>query len=127
MNAGLKNNLTTPLIGAVFALDDYIILQRQYPPKWIRHTIIDPVLIHQCGVLYAQAIRELRGLDYLKRATETLQEIQATSFRIYHMGGWSLKTASHIDTLCDRVFEELSKRRRYNASPMKSKDEHGSA
>lgn len=123
MTPATRKCLHTPLIGKVYQLDDYMDRVSVLPPKRMQRTAVEPMM-HLVTVLHTQAIRELRGLDYYKRAKDTLLEIQATAFRIYHKKGWTLKVASVIDSMCDEIAEELYKRK---ANPVKFTDEDSSA
>ena len=127
MNNAVKNTLHAPLMSRVYQLDDYLDSVATLPNKRMQRIVVEPML-HQVSVLHIQAMRELRGLDYYKRAKDTLFEIQAAAFRIYHKKGWTLKVASTIDSMCDDIAEELHKRHfTATANPVKSKDEGSSA
>lgn len=61
MKNQLKNTLQTPLIGRVYALDDYLDRVSTLPPKRMQRVIVEPMM-QQVSILHLQAIRELRGL-----------------------------------------------------------------
>ena len=127
MKNQLKSNLKTPLIGRVYALDDYVDRVSVLPSKRMQRIVVEPMM-QQVSILHLQAMRELRGLDYYKRMHDTLLEVQAAAFRVYHKGGWTMKVASTIDALCDDIAEELQKCHfSPKANPVKSKDESSSA
>ena len=127
MTPPVKHNLHTPLMSKVYELDDYLDSVSTIPPKRMQRVVVEPML-HQVSILHTQAMRELRGLDYYKRTKDTLLEIQAAAFRVYHKKGWTLKVASVIDSLCDDIAEELHKRHfAVTAKPVKSTDEGSSA
>lgn len=114
-------------MGKVYELDDYLDRVAVVPPKRMQRVVVEPML-HQVSILHQQAMRELRGLDYYKRMKDTLMEIQAAAFRVYHKKGWSLKVASVIDCMCDDIAGELHKRHySAKANPVKSTDEGSSA
>ena len=126
MKNELKNILKTPLMGKVYALDNYLYSVSILPNKRIQRLVVEPML-HQVGILHQQAIRELRGLDYYKRMNDTIIEIQAAAFRVYQKKGWTLKVASVIDVYCDKIIEDLNTRKFSNsAKSIKSKDEDSS-
>ena len=126
MKNELKNILKTPLMGKVYALDNYLYSVSILPNKRIQRLVVEPML-HQVGILHQQAIRELRGLDYYKRMNDTIIEIQAAAFRVYQKKGWTLKVASVIDAYCDKIIEDLNVRKFSNsAKSIKSKDEDSS-
>ncbi len=127
MTPQLKSTLKTPLIGKIYELDDYIENVSTLPPKRMQRLIVEPMM-HQVGILHLQAMRELRGLDYYKRAKDTLVEIQAAAYRIYHKKGWTMRVASVIDSLCDDIAEQLhAVHFSATANPVKSKDESSRA
>ena len=127
MTPQLKSTLKTPLIGKIYELDDYLDSVSTLPPKRMQRLIVEPMM-HQVGTLHQQAMRELRGLDYYKRAKDTLVEIQAAAYRIYHKKGWTMRVASVIDSLCDNIAEQLhAVHFSATANPVKFKDESSRA
>lgn len=117
-----KTTLQTPLIGKVVILNRYILDKKPLPSKTIQRVYVEPML-SLCRVLYLQAMRELRGKDYLKRAIETVSDIQSSAFLVYSLKGWSEKVAAVIDSYCDDIADQLYAIDRGRASIGKSKDE----
>lgn len=117
-------HLHTPVIGKVIILAQYIRQKRALLPRDMRH-IEMAALLKSVQTLYVYAFREVRGKDYLKRASEVITEIQAMAYYIHAVGGWNTKVAAQIDALCDEIAEHLFKID--SARTMKSKDEHGRA
>lgn len=108
MTTSNKQALHAPIIGRVVELIDYVFRVRTLPCKDIQN--VEVVSLRKlCDTLYEQAMNEVRGRDYLKRATETLHAIQAKSYLIYHLHGWSNKVAANIDARCDEIAEQLYK------------------
>lgn len=54
-------------------------------------------------------MRQLKGLDYYKRACEIVYEIQSGIYFIASLGGCKTKQASVIDVMCDEILAMLSK------------------
>jgi hypothetical protein len=54
-------------------------------------------------------MREVIGKDYLRRATETIEEITAKNYLIYSLHGWSNKVTARIDAMCEEFTAELYK------------------
>lgn len=119
-----KSALQTPIIGRVIELNRYVWQKRPLLNKDIRHNHYQS-LLSQCDLLFAQAMREVRGKDYLKRANECLQDIQAKTYLIYALNvGWNMKIATRIDMMCDEISEHLFKiSESRNARINKFKDE----
>lgn len=122
-----KSTLRAPLIGKIYALDDYLDRVAILPSKRLQRVVVEPMLI-QVSLLHTQAMRELRGLDYYKRIRDILLELQAAAFRVYHKKGWTMRVASTIDAMCDDIAEELQRQHfAPKANPIKSTDEDSSA
>lgn len=103
-----KQALITPIMGKVVELNKYIYNVRSIPPKPLQHIYVDTIM-QRCSTLYIQAMRELRGKDYLRRAIEAIEEIQSLSYLVYSMKGWNNKVVSNIDAMCDEIAEHLYK------------------
>ncbi len=102
-----KNALQTPIMGRVIELNKYVLDKRTLLNKTVRNTYYPPLLA-QCEVLFTQALRQLRGKDYLKRAEECLFDIQSKAYLLYTLNaGWNLKIASIIDNMCDDICSQL--------------------
>lgn len=108
MHQNVKRYLTRPIIGKVIALNQYLIQVRTLPCKDIRNVHVSS-LLSSAEVLFIQAMREVRGKDYLKRATETIEEISAKNYLIYSLHGWSNKVTASIDAMCEDITAELYK------------------
>ena len=94
-----------PVMGKVIALNQYLINVRTLPCKDIRNVHVDS-LLSSADVLFIQAMREVRGKDYLKRSIE---EITARNYLIYSLHGWSNKVTARIDAMCEEITAELYK------------------
>lgn len=108
MHQNVKRYLQRPLIGKVIALNQYLVKVRTLPEKEIRHVYVE-TLLKSADTLFAQAMREVRGKDYLKRAIETIEEITARNYLIYSLHGWSNKVTARIDAMCEDITAELYK------------------
>ena len=108
MHQNVKRYLTHPIIGKVIALNQYLIQVRTLPCKDVRNVHVNS-LLSSADVLFIQAMREVRGKDYLKRATETIEEISAKNYLIYCLHGWSNKVTARIDAMCEDITTELYK------------------
>ena len=108
MHQNVKRYLQRPLIGKVIALNQYLVKVRTLPEKEIRHVYVE-TLLKSADTLFAQAMREVRGKDYLKRAIETIEEITARNYLIYSLHGWSNKVTARINAMCEDITAELYK------------------
>ena len=125
MQEGNAQNLQTPVIGRVIAMAQYVRARRQLLPRYMRH-IEMASLLKDIQTLYVYAHRELRGKDYLKRAQDLIIEIQAQAYYIHALGGWNIKVAAQIDSMCDEIAEHLYKiNNARKARTIKSTDEDG--
>ena len=86
MHQNVKRYLMHPVIGKVIALNQYLINVRTLPCKDIRNVHVNS-LLSSADVLFIQAMREVRGKDYLKRSIETIEEITARNYLIYSLHG----------------------------------------
>jgi len=108
MHQNVKRYLMHPLIGKVIALNQYLMKVRTLPEKSIQHVYVE-TLMKAADTLFTQAMREVRGKDYIKRATETIEEITARNYLIYSLRGWSNKVTARIDAMCEEITAELYK------------------
>ncbi len=108
MHQNVKRYLMHPLIGKVVALNQYLMKVRTLPEKSIQHVYVE-TLMKEADTLFTQAMREVRGKDYVKRATETIEEITARNYLIYSLRGWSNKVTARIDAMCEEITAELYK------------------
>ena len=108
MHKNVKRYLMHPLIGKVVALNQYLMKVRTLPEKSIQHVYVE-TLMKASDTLFTQAMREVRGKDYVKRATETIEEITARNYLIYSLRGWSNKVTARIDAMCEEITAELYK------------------
>ena len=112
--------LETPIAGRVIQLNKILLNATTLPVKRIQHTYCD-TLLKNGSLLFTYAMRQLKGKDYKKRALEVIEEIQAMSYLIYSMQGWSSKVMTSIDVLCDDIASQIC--RLDSARIIKSKDE----
>ncbi|MBQ3929607.1 MAG: hypothetical protein II708_01510 [Paludibacteraceae bacterium] len=118
-----RNALCSPIIGRVIELNKYVFQKRTIPEKTIQNAYVKPLLV-QCELLFTQALRELRGKDYLKRALETIEAIQSKNYLIHAMKGWNIDVTTFIDAACDDIVKQLYAIDNKNkAGVTKSKDE----
>lgn len=75
-------------------------------PVDIRHQYFDDVL-KKGHILFIQAFRQLKGRDYIKRALETIEEIQASCYLVQSLGGMSDITCAEIDLLCQEIASQI--------------------
>lgn len=72
----------------------------------IRHNYFDAILKNG-AILFRYAMRQLKGKDYLKRALDVIEEIQADSYLVLLLGGWNERKCAEIDRMCDEIAEQL--------------------
>lgn len=124
-----RSAIRTPIIGRVIQLNRVLAEKGKMLPHHkrgegnaftvdIRRCYLYPML-EKASLLFVYALRQLRGKDYLKRATEIVDEIQAQAYLIFELKGWCAKTCAEIDLLCDDIAEQLAA----IACVAKSKDE----
>lgn len=85
---------------------EMLLTEKKKAPRDIQHSILDATL-KSAHLLYIQAFRQARGKDYLKRAIETLEEVQADIYLATMMHGWTKETCVKIDVLCDEIEQAL--------------------
>jgi len=119
-----KSALRTPIIGKVIELNKYILSKKPLLRKDVQRTY-GTSLLSQCDILFTQALREVRGKDYYKRAVECIFDIQAKTYLVHTLNaGWNMKIVSVIDMMCDEIHEHLYKiDASHNARIGKSTDE----
>ena len=108
MHQNVKRYLMHPMIGKVVALNQYLLKVRSLPERDIRNVYV-ATMLKSADTLFSQAMRELKGKDYLKRAIETIDEITARNYLIYSLHGWSNKVTARIDAMCEDIAAELYK------------------
>ena len=97
MNRETHNNLTSPIIGRCVLLVRSIVQYTAKSPNSIKHPYVD-TLKADAGRLFKQAMSQLKGKDYYKRATELLEEIQAQIYLIHAVGGLSKRKACRVES-----------------------------
>lgn len=107
MNRATHNNLTSPIIGRCVLLVRNIVQYTAKSPNSIKHPYVD-TLKADAGRLFKQAMFQLKGKDYYKRATELLEDIQAQIYLIHAVGGLSKRSTMLLDVLCDEIMEQLN-------------------
>lgn len=109
--------IRTPIISKVILLNKTLVDAGRKLPKGkkgadivmpvdIRHNYFAPILKNG-ALLFKYAMRQLKGKDYLKRALEVIEEIQADCYLIYLLGGWTERKCAEIDTICDEISSQL--------------------
>ena len=83
----------------------------------IKRNYLD-ALLKKGATLFDYAMRQLKGLDYKKRASELVYEIQSNIYFIAALGGCDAKSCAITDRFCDEILEMLGKLN--NVSPEKS-------
>ncbi len=108
MNRTHRSRLNAPIINKVVELNKYLLLIRSKAYRAISYNYIDDEL-KKGNTLFYYALRQLRGLDYKKRATELTMEIQSGIYLITALGGCLERQAAVIDVICDDIISQLSK------------------
>lgn len=72
----------------------------------IRHNYFDHVL-RTGALLFLYAMRKLKGKEYVKRALEAVEEIQAYCYLILMLGGWNENLCAELDRMCDEIADQL--------------------
>ncbi len=112
--------IRTPIISKVILLNKTLVEAGRKLPKGkqknrngdvtmsadIRHNYFDPVL-RNGSLLFMYAMRQLKGKDYLKRATEVIEEIQSSCYLIHMLGGWNERMCAELDRMCDDIANQL--------------------
>ena len=102
MRHNSKHAIERPIIKKCTLLYEMLLDGKKKAPRDIQHSILDST-IKTAHVLYIQAFRQARGKDYLKRAIETLEEIQADIYLVMLMRGWSKEFCAKLDVMCDDI------------------------
>ena len=102
MRHNSKHAIERPIIKKCTLLYEMLLDGKKKAPRDIQHSILDST-IKTAHVLYIQAFRQARGKDYLKRAIETLEEIQADIYLVMLMHGWSKDFCAKLDVMCDDI------------------------
>ena len=108
MKSRARQRLHTPIIGRVAALNKYILSKRSKARKAVQYNYIDD-LLKQCYLLFKYAMRQLAGKDYIKRTIELCEEIQASTYLIAAINGFTNEEAAHIDIEVDEILDEISR------------------
>ena len=106
MKARTRKRIGTPIVSRVSALNKYILGKRGKAKKALQYNYIDD-LLKQCYLLFKYSLRQLSGKDYVKRTIELCEEIQATTYLIAALGGFSAEEAAHIDIQVDDICDEI--------------------
>ena len=83
-------------------------------------------LLEKANTLFVYAMRQLKGKDYVKRAQEIIDEIQAQCYLILQMRGWNERTCAELDLLCDEISKQLHAIAAHNARAANPTGENGS-
>lgn len=108
MDRSRREHLNTPIIQDVISLNNILIGINTKAFKVIGRNYLDSIL-KQGALLFNYAMRQLRGLDYYKRAVELTCEIQYSIYFISSIGGCNIQKASEVDVICDKILSALSK------------------
>lgn len=117
MNRANHNRLNTPIITRVIELNKYLLQISERAKNIIKRNYLDAVL-KKGATLFDYAMRQLKGLDYKKRASDLVYEIQSSVYFISALGGCGARSCAIIDRFCDEVLVMLGKLS--NVSPEKS-------
>jgi len=102
MRNSSRKAIERPIIKKCTLLYEMILDGKKKAPRDIQHSILNST-IETAHRLYIQAFRQARGKDYLKRAIETLEEIQADIYLVMLMHGWSKEFCAKLDVMCDDI------------------------
>lgn len=108
MNRSNLQQIKQPIINRVIELNRYLIRVGSLAYKIISRNYIDN-LLKQGYILFNYAMRQLKGLDYYKRACDLVYEIQSGIYFIAALGGCKTKQAAVVDVMCDDILSMLSK------------------
>ncbi len=98
--------ITRPIIGRISNLNSFVLERRKDMKTAIRYNYADD-LLKQLLLLFKYAMRQLAGKDYVKRAMELCEEIQAQTYLIRNLGGLSDRDTATIDVEVDAILDEL--------------------
>lgn len=108
MKKRTQERLFAPVIGRVIILNEYVLDKRGKAKKVLQYDYIDD-MVKQCYILFKYAMRQLKGLDYVKRSVELCEEIQCSAYLITRLGGFSRKECAWIDVTVDEIIDEIGK------------------
>lgn len=108
MNRANQNRLNSPIITRVIELNKYLLRISDKAFKLIKRNYLDAIL-KQGATLFNYAMRQLKGLDYKKRACDLVYEIQSNIYFISALGGCDARSCAIIDRFCDEILEMLGK------------------
>lgn len=117
MNRANKNRINSPIITRVIELNRHLLGIANKAFNLIKRNYLD-ALLKKGATLFDYAMRQLKGLDYKKRASELVYEIQSNIYFIAALGGCDAKSCAITDRFCDEILEMLGKLN--NVSPEKS-------
>lgn len=117
MNRATKNRINSPIITRVIELNKHLLRITDKAFNLIKRNYLDAVL-KKGATLFDYAMRQLKGLDYKKRASELVYEIRSNIYFIAALGGCDAKSCAVADRFCDEILEMLGKLD--NVSPGKS-------
>ena len=83
-------------------------------------------LLEKANTLFVYAMRQLKGKDYVKRAQELIDEIQAQCYLILQLHGWNERVCAELDLLCDEISQQLHAIAAHNARAVNPTGENGS-
>ncbi len=106
MRHSSRQAIEKPIIKKCCLLYEMLLNGKKKAPRDIQHSVLDTTL-KTAHVLYIQSFRQARGKDYLKRALESLEEIQADVYLVLIMHGWSKEFCAQLDVLCDEIEKYL--------------------
>ena len=124
MRKSSRAALEKPIIKRCCLLYEMLLTEKRKAPRDVQHSILDAT-IKSAHLLYIQAFRQARGKDYLKRAIETLEEIQADIYLVTMMHGWTKDICVRIDVLCDEIEQVLFANAKANAQESQDCEVHG--
>ena len=79
MNRANHNRLSTPIITRVIELNKYLLQISERAKNIIKRNYLDAVL-KKGATLFDYAMRQLKGLDYKKRTSDLVYEIQSSVY-----------------------------------------------
>ncbi len=106
MQNSCSSALRKPIINKVVYLNEQLLMHGAKVPRDLKRAILDGTK-RTAAVLFIQAMRQLKGRDYIKRAIESAEEIQANVYLIFALHGWSNKVCAQIDQTCDDIINQL--------------------
>lgn len=101
-----KDILTSPIIGRVVALNQYMMAHGSRAFKKIQHHYISKMW-QQGATLFLYARRQLLGKEYAKRTVELCEEIEAMAYLVASMGGWPPEVAGNINVITEDIISQV--------------------